>query len=255
MRVTVCEMPHEPRALASAWDALCEHTARHSSELLLLPEFAMVEALWQDERVDAARWEAAAALGDAWRNRLAELRVAHVVGTRPVTLDGRPFNQGFLWSAPGDLVPLRRKFFRPEEAGNWEARWFDRGDAEFAAYAVDGWSFGLNICTELWALETYAAYAAAGVQMILAPRATEARTLAKWLAVGVVAAVRSGAWCLSSNRVDPTGTFGGGGWIIDPQGEILARTTWNAPFATLDLDLAAPAAARAAYPGYVFAGR
>jgi N-carbamoylputrescine amidase len=255
MRVTVCELPHEPRALASAWDALCEHTARHSSELLLLPEFAMVEALWQDERVDAVRWEAAAALGDAWRNRLAELRVAHVVGTRPVTLDGRPFNQGFLWSAPGDLVPLRSKFFRPEEPGNWEARWFDRGDAEFAAYAVDGWSFGLNICTELWALETYAAYAAAGVQMILAPRATEARTLAKWLAVGVVAAVRAGAWCLSSNRVDPTGTFGGGGWIIDPQGEILARTTWNAPFATLDLDLAAPAAARAAYPGYVFAGR
>ncbi|MFN7941130.1 MAG: carbon-nitrogen hydrolase family protein [Thermoanaerobaculia bacterium] len=254
MRVTVCELPHEPRALGSAWDALCEHTALHASELVLLPEFAMVEALWQDERVDAARWEAAAALSDLWRRRLCELRAPRVVATRPVTLGGRPFNQGFLWTAPGDLLPLRRKFFRPEEPGSWEARWFDRGDAEFAAYAVAGWSFGLNICTELWALETYAAYAARGVQMILAPRATEARTLAKWLAVGVVAAVRSGAWCLSSNRVDPTGTFGGGGWIIDPYGEILARTTWNAPFATLDLDLAAPAAAREAYPGYVFAG-
>ena len=75
-------------------------------------------------------------------------------------------------------------------------------------------SFGLNICTELWAVETYAAYAARGVQVILSPRATAAATTAKWLSVGVVAAVRSGAFSLSSNRVDPTGACGGVGWII-----------------------------------------
>jgi N-carbamoylputrescine amidase len=38
-------------------------------------------------------------------------------------------------------------------------------------------TFGLNICTELWALETYAGYAARGVQVILSPRATEAATM------------------------------------------------------------------------------
>ena len=38
MRVTVCELPHEPETLAAAWTALCEHTVRHSSELVLLPE-------------------------------------------------------------------------------------------------------------------------------------------------------------------------------------------------------------------------
>ena len=51
MRVTVCELPHEPRALAAAWAALCEHTSRQSSELVLLPEFAMVDPVWEDERV------------------------------------------------------------------------------------------------------------------------------------------------------------------------------------------------------------
>ena len=102
MRVTVCELPHEPAALAAAWAALCEHTVRHSSELVLLPEFAMVDPVWQDERFDAARWAAAEALSEVWRHRLPELRVAHVVGTRPVTIDGRRFNQGFLWSASGD---------------------------------------------------------------------------------------------------------------------------------------------------------
>ena len=255
MRVTVCELPHEPEALADAWAALCEHTARRSSELVLLPELAMVDPIWQDELFDAARWAAAQAASEAWSHRLPELRVAHVVGTRPVTIDGRPFNQGFLWSAAGGLVPLRRKFFLPDEPGCREARWFDRGDSDFTEYHADGWSFGLNICTELWAVETYAAYAARGVQVILSPRATSAATAARWLSAGVVAAVRSGAFSLSSNRVDPTGACGGVGWIIDPYGNILARTTPDAPFATVDIDLSASAAARNDYPCSVLSGR
>jgi N-carbamoylputrescine amidase len=255
VRVTVCELPHEPAALAVAWSALCEHTVRHASELVLLPEFAMVDPVWQDERFDAERWAAAEALSNVWRHRLHELRVPHVVGTRPVTIDGRRFNQGFLWSAGGGLAPLRCKFYLPDEAGNWEARWFDRGDPDFPEYDTGAWSFGLNICTELWAVETYAAYAVGDVQVILSPRATAAGTTDKWLAVGVVAATRSGAFSLSSNRVDPTGACGGVGWIIDPHGNILARTTSDAPFATVDIDLSATAAAREEYPCYVFSGR
>jgi N-carbamoylputrescine amidase len=256
MRVTVCELPHEPGALAAAWAALCEHTARHSSDLVLLPEFAMIDPVWQDELFDSARWAAAQALSKAWRHRLPELRAAHVVGTRPVTIDGRPFNQGFLLrSDSGDLIPLRRKFFLPNEPGGWETRWFYPGDPDFTAYQVDEWSFGLNICTELWAVETYAAYAARGVPLILSPRATAAATTVKWLSAGVVAAVRSGAFSLSSNRVDPTGACGGVGWIIDPDGNILARTSADVPFATVDIDLSASSAAQGSYPRYVFDGR
>lgn len=255
MRVTVCELPHEPAALAVAWSALCDHTVRHASELVLLPEFAMVDPVWQDDRFDVERWVAAEALSDVWRHRLRELRVPHVVGTRPVTIDGRRFNQGFLWAASGGLAPLRCKFYLPDEPGNWEARWFDRGDADFPEYDTGAWSFGLNICTELWAVESYAAYAVGDVQVILSPRATAAGTTDKWLSVGVVAAVRSGAFSLSSNRVDPTGACGGVGWIINPQGNILARTASDAPFATVDIDLSATAAARDEYPCYVFSGR
>ncbi len=252
MRVTVCELPHEPEALSDAWTALCEHTVRNASELVLLPEFAMVEPLWQDEIFDAARWANAEALSEVWRDRLPELRAAHVVGTRPITIHDRRFNQGFLWSASDGLLPLHRKFYLPDEPGNWEARWFDRGDSDFPEYHAGTCTFGLNICTELWALETYADYAARAVQVILSPRATAAATTAKWLSVGVVAAVRSGAFSLSSNRVDTTGACGGVGWIVDPSGTILARTTRDTPFATIDIDLSASAAARDNYPGYVF---
>src|SRR4029453_5784426 len=105
----------------------------------------------------------------------------------------------------------------------------------FPVYFARPLTFGLNICTELWALETYADYAALGVELLLSPRATAAATTARWLAVGVVAAVRSGGFSLSPNRPAPPGRCGGGGWIIDPAGEVLAVTSAAEPFVTRDI--------------------
>lgn len=255
MRVTVCELPHEEPALSAAWAALRRHTMRHRSELVLLPEFAFVEPVWEGEQFDPDRWAALTAMSDAWLERLPELHAAHVVGARPASVGGRPFNEGYRWSRAGALEPLRRKFHLPNEPGEWEARWFDQGDPVFPAFQAGALSFGLNICSELWAVETYAAYAEQGVQAILSPRATAAATTARWLSVGVVAAVRSAAFSLSSNRVDRTGACGGFGWIIAPDGQVLATTTPDAPFATMDIDLAASDAARAGYPCSLFRGQ
>jgi N-carbamoylputrescine amidase len=251
VRVTVCELPHEPAALRDAWDALCEHTSRQSSELVLLPELAMMEPVWNTERFDLARWSIAEEQCDGWLARIPELRAAHVVGTRPIAIDGRLFNEGYLATADG-VTPLRRKYFLPDQSGAWEANWFDRGDARFFGYRAGELTFGLNICTELWALESYATYARSGIHAILAPRATASDTMTKWLAVGTVAAVRSGAYCLSSNRVDPTGACGGVGWIIGPDGDLLATTSRDVPFVTVDIDPARSTSARASYPRYVF---
>jgi N-carbamoylputrescine amidase len=253
VRVTVCELPHPPELLAPAWAALCEHTRRHGSELVLLPEFAFVEPVWEAERFDAARWDTGVATCDGWLRRLPELQAAHVVGARPVTVAGQPFNEGFLASSDGGVVPLRRKYFLPDEPGGRETRWFARGDREFPRFMAGNLSFGLNICTELWALETYSAYASLYVNAILSPRATAAATTNKWLAVGTVAAVRSGAYSLSSNRVQADGAYGGAGWIISPDGELLAKTSSQAPFSTLEIDLDATAAAQRTYPRYALA--
>src|SRR5690349_16866133 len=99
MRVTVCELPHEPEELSRAWAALAAHTWRTEAELVLLPEFSMVEPVWQGEQFDAARWSAAEYASDRWLGLLGELHATDVVGTRPVSVEGAHYNEGFIWSA------------------------------------------------------------------------------------------------------------------------------------------------------------
>jgi N-carbamoylputrescine amidase len=86
----------------------------------------------------------------------------------------------------------------------------------------------------------------------VAPQSRAHRTSPKWSSAGIVAAVRSGAFSVSSNRVDPSGMCGGLGWVISPDGHLLASTTPDAPFATVTIDLLESAAARDSCPRYVF---
>lgn len=71
----------------------------------------------------------------------------------------------------------------------------------------------------------------------------------KWLAGGRAAAVVSGCFCLSSNRCE--GSMGGMGWLLDPDGGILALTSEEEPFITMDIDLTAAEEAKHTYPRYV----
>jgi N-carbamoylputrescine amidase len=95
------------------------------------------------------------------------------------------------------------------------------------------------------------AYGEAGVHLIVNPRATERSTLYKWL-VGVrAAAVIAGAFCLSSNRVsdqEHSVTFGGQGWIVGPDGEVLGLTFPERPFVTIEIDLNEAEQAKSTYP-------
>jgi len=253
MRVTVCELPDESAALAAAWSDLCDHTAGQRSSLVLLPELAFVEPFWESPTFDPDQWARVTETCAAWIGRLHELDVDAVVGTRPATIDGHHFNEGFLWLRSQLFFPLRRKYFLPDEPGGWESHWFTRGDAKFPVIDTGPMRFGLNICTEIWALETYAAYAASDAAAVLCPRATSARTAAKWRAAGIVAAVRSGAYCLSSNRGGGGEAGGGASWIIGPDGDVLAQTSEQAPFATLEIDPGLAAAAQSTYPRYALA--
>jgi N-carbamoylputrescine amidase len=64
----------------------------------------------------------------------------------------------------------------------------------------------------------------------------------------------SGAFGISSNRsgTDALGMrWGGLGWIIDPDGEVLATTSEDEPVATVTVDLLDAERAKATYPRYI----
>lgn len=255
MKVSVCQLDNDPREFAGQWTALAEHTRSEKSDLVLLPEMPFYPWLPATRTVNPQAWQASIAAHDRWMARLPELGAEVVIATRPVTREGHRLNQGFVWDAATGVQAAHEKRYLPDEDGFWEASWYDRGNGAFTAVPAGECMIGFAICTDLWFTEHARAYGKQGAHVIVCPRATPAGTVEKWIAGGRVAAVVSGAYCLSSNLSginEQHGTWGGAGWIIEPEeGCVLGTTSVETPFLTLDIDPAVADRAKRTYPRYV----
>lgn len=223
--------------------------AREKSELILLPEMPFFPWIAAVKPFDLKNWKASVAEHERWVTRLSELAPAGVLASRPVA---ERRNEGFVWDSQG-YRRVHDKYYLPDEEGYWEATWYARGEPDFTAVETKSINVGFAICTELWFTEHARHYARQGIHVLACPRATELATVDKWIAGGRAAAVMAGAFCISSNRSgEGSGIhWGGSGWIIDPDGELLGLTSSEDPFLTLDLDLDAAARAKATYPRYI----
>lgn len=251
MNITICELPDERDAFAAAWSALVDHARRGHSDLVVLPEMPFAPWLAASPDFDSAAWDAAVQAHEHWLTRLPELAPAAVASSRPVTRAGRRLNEGFVCER-GALRPVHDKRFLPDEEGYWEAKWYAPGDDVFEVATMAGATVGMLICTEMWSLGHAQRYGKAGAQIIVTPRATGRPSVEKWLTGGRAAAVVSGAYSASSNwtAAPDGGDFGGCGWLIDPDGQVLARTTADAPCMTIAIDLRVADAAKSTYPRY-----
>ncbi len=255
LTVTVTQWDARPASYEAQFDALCRHLAAHPCDLVLLPEMPFDQWLCAQETPDPARWAEAVQAHQAWQERLAALP-ATLVSTRPIiAADGRRLNRAYALTG-GRCVDIHDKYYLPCEPGFWEAHWYDRGDGTFQPVRLGPALVGVQICTEMWFQAEARAYMKAGIDLVCVPRATGPGSLDKWLAGGRAAAVVAGAYCLSSNlwlpaEVQGPEDLGGMGWIIDPDGEVLATTSRDQPFRTLSLDLTTARQAKASYPRYV----
>lgn len=220
----------------------------NESELVLLPEMPFFPWIASSNRVENENWVAAVHSHDDWIPRFADLKPSIVLGSRP-TQHRR--NEGFVWEQAYRSV--HEKYYLPDEEGFWEATWYERGDGEFRSAPAGAALVGFSICTEMWFTEHARSYARQGIHILACPRATELSTVDKWIAGGRAAAVMSGAFCISANRSgDGSGIhWGGSGWIIDPDGQVLGVTTSDEPYLTLELDLEKANSAKETYPRYV----
>ncbi len=272
MRVTVCELRDDPIEFEYDWNELVVHARSQSSDLVLLPEMPFATWFARQPQFDLSIWEQAVASHEAWLPRLQELAPAAVACTRPVSAGGQlngfagmsgyaqsalhmhRYNEGFVWDERHGYQKAHAKYYLPEDECFWEASWYERGDGSFEINEIAGAQAGWMICTELWFMQHAREYGQQGVHILLSPRATELRTVDKWLAGGRASAVIAGAFSLSSNRApseDEDPKFGGLGWVIDPDGEVLAITMPETPFVTVEIDIAQAEAAKKTYPRYV----
>ena len=251
MKITVCELPDDESPLSRAWDALAEHTHRVGSELVVLPEMPFAPWFAVAPTYDEAVWCRAVEQHERWLERLPELAPAAVIGTRPLTRSARRVNEAFAWDAERGYRPVHHKRYLPDEEGFWEAHWYAPGDGDFIPASVAAACIGVLICTEQWSMGHAQRYGKAGVHLIATPRCTGRATVEKWVTGARAVAIVSGAYSVSSNRsAQSGGDFGGAGWVIDPDGRVLALTTGDEPVRTVEIDLAAAEAAKRTYPRY-----
>lgn len=253
MKVTVCQFHDEPAALEIDWELLVAHVRAERSDLVLLPEMPFHAWFAKSRSFDASVWNAAVAAHRNWERRLKDLAPAVVAATRPIDFGNERYNEGFVWDQENGSRGAHAKAYLPDEEGVWELSWYHRATPDFTPVEVQGVDVGFLICTELWCMEQARVYGLEGAQLLLTPRLTSAATLDKWLAAGRVAAILAGAFSLSSNRFAESGLYGGQGWIIDPDGAVLALTSAAEPAVSATIDLAAVERARRTYPRYALA--
>ena len=251
MRTTITQI--DAGRLDSEWRALRQHVRTEKSQLVLLPEMAFAPWFCGAAVPDEDRWQAAVSEHERWLSRLDELGADIVAGAAPRNVDGKKYNMAYIWTRTEGLRWTHAKTYLPNDAGFWEANWYDRAPVHFRPLAVGGLRLGFMICTELWFMQHARDYGRQGIQLLLIPRSTPSGVNDKWLAGGRAAAVIAGGYCLSSNHVGSGESveLGGMGWICGPEGDVLATTDERQPFLTLSLDLALADKAKGTYPRYV----
>ncbi len=239
--------------LDDEWADLRQHVAVHASDLVLLPEMCFSRWFCTSLVRDDNTWQKAVRSHERWLERLPELGASIVVGTSPRRVGCKRYNVAYLWSSQHGLQWIHQKTYLPNDDGYWEANWYDRAPVDFQPTRVGELAIGIMICTEIWFLQHAREYGKGGVHLLLNPRSTPRHSNAKWLAGGRTAAVVAGAYCLSSNHAGQANQvcLGGAGWLCDPDGAVLAMTSAEHPFVTLDIDLGVAEAAKSTYPRYV----
>jgi N-carbamoylputrescine amidase len=249
VNLLVCQLPDDLSPGSLAWDRFARRVERTRPDLTVLNE--MPFGTWTARAAEFDDYLAAASIEvhDAALPALQALPGA-VIGSRPVRCRDRLANEAYLL-ADGEYRAFHHKQYFPQEPGFFENTWFTAGRAGYEPIEYRGVRFGALLCTELMFNEWARHYRRWGVQVIVVPRAS-GTTLGYWHAAARMAAIVSGCYVLSSNRVSQRQNgqprFGGAGFAYSPRGELLQETTDDQPCLCVRIDLDLVKDAQRSYP-------
>jgi N-carbamoylputrescine amidase len=244
VKITICEHPDSTAESAAAWAGLRIILDSASTDLLVLPELAGIGSFWTIPKFDMPTWQDSVSRQRKVDAAVASLNARRVVGSRAVDQDGLRLNQAFLWTPHDGLVPGRSKAWFPEQEDAWEATWFHPGRKDIGTVEDRQLSFATLLCTEIMVSGAARSLGKLGVQLIAVPRATGGHH--RWETATRMTAISAGAFVVTANRRG--GMFQGGSWIVDPDGQEIARTNEKNPVVTVEIDLSLADRAKQTYP-------
>jgi N-carbamoylputrescine amidase len=252
LKLAVCQLPTDLSPQHPAWADFAQRIENVRPDLALLNEMPFGAWISSEEIFDSSRARSSVEAHESALPALRKLPAA-VLSSRPVHGSDKLCNEAFLL-ADGVCTPVHHKQYFPQEEGFFEESWFAPGRPGFDVVEYRGLRIGVLLCTELMFTEWARHYRRQGAHVIVSPRASGSVT-SYWLAAARMAAIVSGCYVLSSNRVsldaDSAPRFGGHGFAFSPGGELLNVTSETAPFFTLDIDRALVKEAQSRYPCYV----
>ena len=240
LRVTVCEMD-----CGLGYEQYIDQIKEVKSDLVILPEMPAYFWFPSLPQFNKTIWQEALRTHDEFIKVLNGVTIP-LISTRPVQEDVR-LNQAFCYC--DGYIPIRNKYYFPNERGFYEARWFQRGEKDFKVFEISGTSIGVLICSELMFNELARYYGKQNAHIIVVPRATT--NLDKWKIALQMAAIVSGSFVLSSNRVGEIG-FNGFGCVVSPEGNVITHTSKNKPFVTVRIDLKDAEKAKKTFPRSIY---
>ena len=234
------------------WAAIAADVTRSAPEVLITNEMPFGPWLAASPNFDVERARQSVKIHEDGLGALQGLKVPIVISSRPVIAGGRLANEAFILEH-GCFRFLHQKHFCPAEEGWFETEWFRTAKPGFEAADIDGLRIGALLCTELMFTEKARAYGKAGAHLIAVPRAT-GRSHAMWKTAGAMAAIASGCYVVSSNRVGSESggpDFGGGAYAYAPDGSLLSESEEGRSIVVFDLCNAAAEEQKSRYPVYV----
>jgi N-carbamoylputrescine amidase len=251
MRVAIVEWPEGLDPDGDVWFRIAGDIVAAEPGLLVTNELPFGPWIAASATFDSATAEASIAAHERGMAALARLGIP-VLSSRPVREGGRLANEAVAIEG-GVVRGIHRKQYFPAEPGWHEAGWYGTQQADFTVASLAGLSVGVLLCTEAMFNEHARAYHRQGASLIAIPRAS-GRAQQPWRIAGAMAALTSGCYVASSNRVGSGSdgpVFGGGGFAYAPGGDLIGATCADTPLVVFDLDPAAPARRQREYPCYV----
>ena len=234
-RVAIVEWPDGLEPEGAAWSRIRADIAAAKPDLLVTNELPFGHWIAAGTPYDADVAARSVAVHERGMTALASLGVPGVLSSRPVPEGGRLANEAV--AIAGRVVrPIHRKQYFPSEAGWRETDWYATAVTGFTVADFVGLPIGILLCTELMFNEHARHYGRAGAALIAVPRASGMSAKA-WHIAGAMAALVSGAYVVSSNRIGDTHPkFGGEGFAYAPGGELIGITSRENPVFCFELD-------------------